>query len=217
MTVHKYRDLESRVERPMAIALKAVATRLPPLKVEGRASRVYINEIVDAISQGLLLASITLSMTLLEIWVRDLLVVTLSKQQNPQTDHELEMLVSKIDRELEGVKRGVGFAEMCKKLVVLSAIRAEEEAGLLDIYRFTRNPLQHGITGRQVDPEGQHLSDLSETPSRANALLARVFGYAPHARADSFEDFVYDNALRLLTGVADFLEAHPLPPIKARL
>lgn len=52
----------------LAVALRA-------LSVGNRASTVYIREIADCLERRALLAALILSTTLIEIWIRDLLVV----------------------------------------------------------------------------------------------------------------------------------------------
>ena len=207
------RDLSHRVESPAAERLRLVAHAFLALRVEGRASRVYINEIAEAISNGMLLAAMELSTTLLEIWVRDLLVIRKLTQKNPKTKHQIRWLLTKIDRETEGLSRGQMFAPMCKELLDLAVIDAEELEWLESFYKRVRTPLHHGISGRMVDPDGQAGDMLSTATTNEQMFLASIFGSAPHKRADQLEDYVYAFAPGILEECVNFLAAHQIPRV----
>ncbi|BCN38163.1 hypothetical protein ALDI51_14820 [Alicycliphilus denitrificans] len=210
----KHRGLAQRVEEPMASKLRLIAKALLELRVDGRASRLYLNEIADAINNGMLLAAIELSTTLLEIWVRDLLVIRKLTQRECKTKAQLHLALNQIDRETEGLTRGEMFPSMCRQLADLEVIDSKELEWLEATYKRVRTPFHHGVSGRIVDPGGEAneiVGRAQESARGAEILLAMIFGSAPHRRADSLETEIYSIAPALLAEITNFLAAHPIP------
>lgn len=206
-------NLYRRMDEPSANRLHIMSLALLELRTDGRASRVYINEIAAAIENGLLLAAIELSTTLLEIWIRDLLVVYKVRQVGVQSKIELRYLLTKIDREIEGIKRGVMFEGMCKQLLILRAIEQCEHDKLVSIYKEIRIPLHHGISGRLIEPTGENLDRFSTAKTKEEMLLASIVESAPHRRADHFEDYIDASIVQILEDIVDFITAHQIPRI----
>ncbi|TAM22519.1 MAG: hypothetical protein EPN68_11020 [Rhodanobacter sp.] len=231
----KHRDLDSRLPPSMARKLKDVASDMSSMRVRGMSSRVYINEIVDAIHAGLLLAAMSLSLSLLELWIRDLLSLHLAAKSGAKTIHEFTATVAILERDIEGLEgrkaskyaeedkshpgrsktdehlRRLSFDAMCWELMELEVLDLDELSLLDHIYETIRNPIHHGITGRTVDPTGQNLSLFVGDMTRETVLIASIFGNAPNVRADRFEDYIYDTAPKLLKEIINFLIRHPLP------
>jgi hypothetical protein len=213
MRTESIRTIHQRVEESEATRFLIVAEALRSLRSEGRASRIYINEIVEAIHLGLLLSAIELSTTLIEIWIRDLLVIERLKKNTYRSKHELHARLTKIDREIEGLDYGMSFRKMCNELRELESITAVELNWLLSQYERIRTPFHHGISGRIVDPDNRAEDFLNDGSSKEAMFLAGIIGSAPHRRANDLEDHVYSAALPVLEAVVNFLAAHPLPRI----
>lgn len=205
------RRLYNRVEEPLANRLRVVSLALLELRVDGRASRIYINEISEAIDQGLLLAATELATTLLEIWVRDLLVVRKITKSKIKSRGELDYLLTKIDLETEGISRGLMFPAMCGELLELNGITQDELEWLQTIYKKTRTPLHHGISGRIVGSNEIDKDFIDNASSKEEMLLATVFCSPPHRRANDFEDFIYESSVEILEGIVNFLGTHQIP------
>ena len=190
--------------------MRIAQAALLSLRVDGRASSYYLFEIARAIDCGMLLAAIMLSTTLLELWVRDLLVVRKVCQHKVTSRHESNWLLTKIDRELEGLERGAQFSQMARQLHELEVINAQELAWLQATQRRIRNTLHHGLTGRLLNPEPAQ--DLLQAPSSKEAmLLASIWCSLPTDRLDQFETLLDREVPALLEDVVNFLAAHPLP------
>jgi len=205
------RGLDKRVKKSEASRLRAIALALSELRIEGRASRIYINEIAECIENGLLLSAIVLATILLEIWVRDLLVIRMATGEEPKGNQELQYLLTKIDRQIEGASRGESFADIGRELLRLDVIQKEEHDQILNIYKNFRIPLLHGTTGRIVDRECHGAGLLESTHTGVDMALAAIFGRVPHRRANDLEDLVFNSALNILTDIVNFLGAHPIP------
>lgn len=192
------RGLANRVEPEIAQRLYIVREALLALKVDSRASRIYINEIADAIDCGLLLAAIDLATALVEIWVRDLLVIRKVTLVELKDKRKLSALISRIDKEIEGIERGQMFGSMCRELLALDVIDARELNWLEELYKRIRIPLHHGVSGRIVDTDNNGCDLLPDTASDVDLLFGLFSAKPPHRRADSFEDFLYSEVPGLL-------------------
>ncbi len=133
--------------------------------------RLYALEIENCLSVGLLMAAVSVSASLLELFMRDLFVAFLIDNQH---DGNIA-LMAKLEREAEE-DRKLGFNAILDEL--RDAKQPNSEALLLDseditklkeFYKKTRIPFAHGLVRRltsKFDDEG--ISDLF-------ALLARRF------------------------------------------
>ena len=81
------RSLEEQFEPKVAERLRLVSEAFLALRVHGRVSNYYLLEIARTIDHGMLLAAIELATTLLEIWLRDLLVIRKSTQAPAKSSH----------------------------------------------------------------------------------------------------------------------------------
>jgi len=181
------------------------------LRVTGWVSNYYLLEISRAIDRGMLLAAIQLATTLLEIWLRDLLVIRKATQATMASKHELRWLMTKLDREIEGIKSGAKFGDLLKELHTLEVLTDEEVAWLQSTYKQIRNPLHHGISGRIVDPDLQQREMLNEPKNKEEMFLASIFASAPNRRINRFEEFIDHEVTEHLEGIVNFLAAHQIP------
>ena len=173
------RSLEEQFEPEQANRLRLIEEAFLALRVSGRVSSYYLLEIARAIDRGMLLAAIQLATTLLEIWVRDLLVIRKATQYPIKSKHELRWRMTKIDREIEGVDRGLQFINLVLELHALEVIDKHEASWLKKTYKRLRNPLHHGISGRIVDPKFEHREMFNEPKNKEQMLLACIFAIAP--------------------------------------
>lgn len=205
------RSLEDQLEPAIAQRLRIVQAALLSFRIEQRTSSYYLFEIGRALDGGMLLAALELSTTLLEIWVRDLLVIRKVTQHKITSRHQLSWLLTKIDREIEGTERGTGFPRIVKELRELEVLEDSEVDWLNSVYGKIRNSLHHGLSGRLIDPEMEH-RDLLDTPGSKEAMfLAGIFCSSPTRRRDEFEEFIDKQATVVLEQIVNFLAAHPIP------
>lgn len=173
------RSLEEQFKPERANRLRLIEGAFLALRVSGRVSNYYLLEISRAIDRGMLLAAIHLASTLLEIWLRDLLVIRKATQNSVKSKHELCWLITKIDREIEGVNGGLRFGELVRELRTLEVIDENEASWLKETYKQLRNPLHHGISGRIVDPDFEGREMLNTPKSKEEMFLASIFASAP--------------------------------------
>lgn len=208
------RSLEEQFEPERANRLRLIEEAFLALRVSGRVSGYYLSEISRAIDRGMLLAAIQLATTLLEIWLRDLLVIRKVTQNTIKSTHELRWLMTKIDREIEGIDNGSRFADLIRELQTLEVIDEGEVSWLKETYKQLRNPLHHGISGRIVDPEFAQREMLNEPKNKEGMFLASIFASAPDRRINQFEEFVDHEIEQHLEGIVNFLAAHQIPSVK---
>lgn len=123
------RSLEEQFEPERASRLRLIEEAFLALRVSGRVSSYYLSEISRAIDCGMQLAAIQLATTLLEIWLRDLLVIREATCNPVKSKHELLWLMAKIDREIEGVDDGLRFGHLVTKLHALEVINKSKGPG----------------------------------------------------------------------------------------
>jgi hypothetical protein len=208
------RSLEEQFEPEVAARLRLVSEAFLALRVSGRVSNYYLLEIARAIDHGMLLAAIELATTLLEIWLRDLLVIRKATQVPATSSHELRWRMTKHDREIEGTKRGAGFAAMVEELRQFEVLDDEETAWLKETYEKIRTPFHHGISGRIVDPTLEHGDLLNDPDTKEAMFLATILASAPDRRINQFEEFVDHQVGTHLEGIVNFLAAHQIPRVK---
>ena len=170
------RSLEKQIGLRNAKRFRNVGKKFLAVRVNGRVSSYYLEEIATCIDFGSLLATVHLTITLLEIWIRDLHVNHTVSQIPIKSRIENLAQHSKIDREIEGVgkerdiegveKFGISFKDMVKKLHNHKIIDDSEKVWLNKTYDHLRNPLLHGISGRIVDERFEGNEMLNETKSK---------------------------------------------------
>lgn len=205
------RTLEEQLEPDKSRRLRIVQKAYEALRVRGRVSSYYIFEISRAIDSGMLLASIELATTLLEIWLRDLLVIRKATQQPSKSKYELRFRITKMDRELEGVARGVGYKRIVKELEKLEVIDSGEKRWLDSLYGELRNPLHHGLSGRMLDPVVEYDDLLDSARTTEEMFLASIFCSSPEGRSEAFEEYLDNAAIQHLEAIVNFLAAHQIP------
>lgn len=205
------RTLEVQVSEDKSRRLRWIIAGFEALRIRGRVSSYYIMEICRCIDRGMLLAATELSTTLLEIWLRDLLVVRLATMNLKINKEQYKLQLLKIDRELEGIRRrGQNSHKIIKQLYDLKVITDTEVEWLLTFFENIRNPLHHGLSGKLL-ASGTEIDDLIEDAiSKEEILIARVFGHEPDSRLHGFEDYLDKNAVVFLEQVLNFLANHHL-------
>lgn len=205
------RSLEEQFEPEHACRLRLIEEAFLSLRVSGRVSNYYLLEISRAIDRGMLLAAIQLATTLLEIWLRDLLVIRKATEAAVASKHELRWLMTKLDREIEGIERGWDFGDLLNELHALQVLTDEEVSWLRSTYKHIRTPFHHGISGRIVNSELQQREMLNEPENEGEMFLASIIASAPDQRINCFEEFIDHEVTQHLEGIVNFLAAHQIP------
>lgn len=210
--IQMIRTLEQQFEPEDAAKLRIIQKAFESLKTGKRVSSYYIFEISRAIDAGMLLAALELSTTLLEIWLRDLLVIRKATKEKIKTNYEMTMFLAKYDRNIEGLERGASYHSIVKELEELEVIDSDEKNWLLKIYSEIRNPLHHGLSGRLLDSKSEVIdvpSDSARTPEEK--LLDIILCPSPEDRYEKLESFLDYDSSTYLGEMLNFIAAHEIP------
>lgn len=205
-TTHS-RPLEEQLDHSLVQRLRVVQIALSSLRVGKRVSSYYIFEIERAIEAGMLLAVFELSTTLLEVWVRDLLVIRKVMQKGVTSKKQLAMELANIDQELEGIERGPNFLTIVTELRKLDVLDDDEINWLRNDYQKTRNNIHHGLSGRLLSPNNENSKILAEI--LGSPILRGASN--PTKRLREFEDFIDEQAILFLEELVNFLANHQIP------
>ncbi|MFT5602892.1 MAG: hypothetical protein ACI9N1_003154 [Flavobacteriales bacterium] len=208
------RSLEEQIESKRTSKLRLIQKGFESIRIQGRVSSYYIMEISRCIDRGMFLASIELCTTLVEIWLRDLLVVRKATTDLSISKDLYRLLITKYDREIEGAsKRGLSSHRIIKELEELDVLTTSEVDWLMTLFKKVRNLFHHGLSGRVVDPDYKSEEINLEPSSRTEAFLALAFGNPPDSRLLDFEEFLDLEAERILEETLNFLSIHELPSV----
>jgi hypothetical protein len=125
--------------------------------------KIYTSEIQGCLSVGLLLAALSVSTSMLELFVRDL-AVACRLEAHYAGDMKLK---SRVEREIEE-DRQVTLNSMLKELE-LTVITPKDSEALACFYRKTRIPIAHALVRRMTRdkiPLGPELMDILHLRSR---------------------------------------------------
>ena len=212
------RSLEEQLEAPAALRIREIQDRLQNIRPSVHSASYFVSEISRSINAGLLLSAVVLSATLLEVWLRALLVNQISV-----TTGRVDF--AKIDRELEGPDsngKGRMFPRIVDELVLRGVLLEHEKGWLIGFYKAVRIPLAHGISGRllgQVGPAMGGTDVLEWEIHRGDPKTAEFFDEFlndPWRRGRSLEDFIDAQAADILNGVVEFLAKYPLEERSSR-
>jgi hypothetical protein len=137
----------------------------------------YTREIKNCLSVGLLMAAVSVSSSLLELFIRDLLVTV---RINERHEGNL-LLIARVERETEE-DRSLGFNAMLDGLQDVKQpnseaflIDPEDVVKLKQFYKLTRIPFAHGMVRRLTSKyDNERISDLFASVSRGFSLEDRI-------------------------------------------
>ena len=194
------RSLDEQFEASKAAKIRRIAEQFRSVANVGGGIRYFAVEVAQCLEAGLLLSSLHVASSLLELSVRKLLINRLFAEKESSDDEDLLLneLLNDVEHEIEDRER-LGFQAIVDELKSLSVIEAEEAEKLKTFYSDVRIPIQHGITRRFVREE----RNLQEE----EGFLA-LLELDHMMRFHQFEETIEDNSLRYLQLVSDFMANH---------
>ncbi|WP_263368396.1 hypothetical protein [Edaphobacter bradus] len=130
--------------------------------------KLYTSEIADCLSMGLLLAAVSVSSSLLELFVRDL-SVALALQT--RLDGDMSRF-GEVERELEGDRNNT-FESMLTQLEP-AVITPSDAESMRTFYKSTRIPFAHGLVRRLGKESVEFLEDHFSLLMRQGKLEGRL-------------------------------------------
>jgi hypothetical protein len=143
------RKLEKQFSPKKVTRIRKLQTDISSLHFNGGAGRYFAIELINTLEAGLLLASLHLSCSLLELCVRDLLIYISS----PKTKRQdfMDTRVNEIEEQYEdGDKPMWTFHKMINELSQRKIIIKKDADKIKNFYERVRIPIHHGLTRRFV-------------------------------------------------------------------
>ena len=194
------RRLEEQFEPETVLRINKLQADASSLPIKDGAGRYYAKELIYSLEAGLLLASLHLTSSLLELFVRDLLIYTYLSQQ---PDENPFSQINNLERKYEDENKPIwSFARMVDTLCDLGVIESADVDSLKQYYSKVRIPIHHGLTRRFVRIHDQFSSDVDEENGIGDLLYSRL------GRAHTIENLLEDQAIELLEEVMLFMKTH---------
>jgi hypothetical protein len=147
--IFEIRKLEKQFTPKKVTRIRALQTDISSLHFNGGAGRFYALELIYSLEAGLLLASLHLSCSLLELCVRDLLIY-ISSPKTKQQDF-IDTQVNETEEQYEdGNKPMWTFHKMINELSERKIITKKDANKIKKFYERVRIPIHHGLTRRFV-------------------------------------------------------------------
>lgn len=194
----KIRPLEKQFEKPTVEKIRRLQNLIAGFPLQDGGGRFYLRELVNCLEAGLLLASTQLSLSFLEIFVRDLLVYQKAKHSVAvNKKQEIERFEIEIE---DSSKPQWGFSKIAKELKSEQIISGQQYESLVKHYESLRNPIHHGITRRFI--RGKKM-DIRTNPPHAIDLFFESRG----SRSISLEDRIEEIAIDVINEIFTLLLA----------
>jgi len=155
-----------------------------------------MGEIARCLDAGLLFAALEVATSLLELFVKDLLIAARVEDNTSQrSPRPFQLPDDQIEREIEDVER-LYFNGIVDELVARKAIDQSDADAIKDFYKNVRIPIHHGLTRRFI----RLSSDVHEGGDLLTSLSLGRLG-----RFHKFEEVIEEDSIRHLFTIVDFL------------
>lgn len=188
------RPLNQQFEPDKAQRIRELESLFQSLPFENKAAKYFTIEVVRCLEAGLLLAAFEVAMSLLELFIRELLIMTRFGSDSGLGDTPSRQLFrDTVEREVEDVEH-LSLNQMMDELEGLEIISERDSDKVKELYKTVRVPIHHGLTRRLLFP-----------PSFVPKDYLDFFFSGARNRFHKLEELVEDNAIRHLFDVVDFM------------
>ncbi len=191
------RPLEEQFEPETVERIRTLVATLDSLGCYEGAGRYYISELKRCLECGLLLAALQVAASLLELFVRDLLIqhrVRTKSQDSTDYRHSTDLHEKVLEE-----NRQLTFGAIIRELQGQGVITVDDAEFARSFYKSVRIPLHHGLSRRYVRLQ----AGLSEEDILDQALsLSRI------SRSHKIEEMIEDKALDQLESVMNFMASY---------
>jgi hypothetical protein len=197
------RPLEEQFEPQLVKRIRAIQADLAELPLPDGAGKLYAIELRCSLEAGLLLASLHLATSFLELFVRDLLIYTQARDSPADNDTGAKMLLNNLEKRFEDSKRPQwSFSRMVDELAKQGTIDDSDAEGIKEYYTTIRVPIHHALTRRFL--RGERESDFE---SDSFDFLENLFcGRALRWR--HLEEKLEDEAIYLIARAVAFITSY---------
>ena len=179
------RPLEQQFDVKTVNSIRALIDRIGRLNLPEGSSRYYAVELVRCLEAGLLLGSLHLAASLLELVVRGTIAERLAMMQTNPTDWE---------HRLEEMRR-LGFSKLIDHLVDAGLFEKTDGDSAKDFYNAVRIPIHHGLPHRYVTHHDE-----------SKAFLKKLIGISMPTTSHDLEDVIEDFAVPQVDIVVGIIE-----------
>jgi len=147
--MYSLRPLEEQFGEQTVCRIRVLQTDLATLPLSDGAGGFYIKELIHSLEAGLLLASLHLATTLVELFARDLLVYSVAQDPGTDDDQTDRQLLADLERRFEDdTKPRWTFAKIVDELESRGVVDSADAQGIKKYYKTVRVPIHHGLTRR---------------------------------------------------------------------
>lgn len=207
-TPNPNRSIEEQFEPEEVGIIRGIQSDLRALNFRHGACSIYVTEIQQALEAGLLLSSLTLMTSFLELFIRDIMIVTddsfisLVAASPAKRYRQRWIILADLRRFYEDSRPDWSFGKMLDELCRRQVIDESEVQELKSYYNKVRTPLHHGLTRRFVLGEREP-GPKGKISTLMDALLLGTIGYS-----QDVDVFLNNNALYLLEQALAFVSKY---------
>ena len=197
----KIRPIEQQFENEKIIKIREIQRQSQSLRFQTGAGPYYTKEVIKCLEAGLLLAALQVATALLELFVRDLLIIEIYKKEFPEglTSSDYRKL-GKIEKDIEDGHPRFYFNKIISELAKDNIIKEQDREKIYSVYKNVRIPLHHGLTRRFVRLFSKVEIDDENDDPLVDTIFLRKSG-----RDHDLEEVLEDNTLNYLIIVVDFI------------
>ena len=198
------RPLKEQFAKRTVLRIRSLQDDLDALPFREGAGRVYVKELIYALEAGLLLAALHLATSLLELFVRDLLINSTALKSASYQKNKMGVL-DKLEVYYEDTtKPQWSFSMIVDELRSQRVISSSDAKNIKTYYQTIRIPIHHSLTRRFI--RGHKKPDLEIDPSDIIEIL--MFGR--EIRVKRLEDQLENEGINLVKQVVVFMKKYSL-------
>jgi hypothetical protein len=183
--VRELRPLEMQFGKQTVRRIRAIQGDLEKFPFQDGAGRFFVKELSSALEAGLLLASLHLATSLLELFVRDLLIYSVAKRSFAGHKSEISVF-DKLEANYEDATNPQwSFSMIIDELQRQRVISNVDAKTVKAFYHKIRIPIHHGLTRRFL--RGNKKPDLESNSIDIMEMLFLGRGIRAHVLEETLE------------------------------
>lgn len=186
------RKLEEQFEQETVDRIRALQSSLNSLPSIGGAVPHYVKELHYTLEAGLLLASLHLSLSFLELFVRETLISSMAQSTGFGNDNDLEKSLE------DGTNPQWNFYKMIDELRKLGILNGRDAEEIKEYYKQIRIPVHHGLTRRFI-------RNLDLYTGEDSGIFMEDLFLSRSTRPHDLEEHLEDNGIMLIEQIIAFI------------
>lgn len=196
--MEEIRPLDDQFEERTVQRIRVLQADLMASRYDSGPGSLYVKELNCSLEAGLLLASLHLATSLLESFVRDLLMYTLARRLSGDASR---VELAKLEKRLEdSTDPQWSFARIVNELQENGVVDSADGEAIKNYYKMVRIPIHHGLIRRFVRSHGEREENL-DSADVLDMLFGRVHWH-------SFEERLEEEGLDLIETAVAFIRKY---------